>query len=289
MKKVIKILLGFVILLLIILVIAVIFTNNGGKKLLVVEVKNNALYTMGLDAPKALYIVKLKNQDVSMFNKGQEIFAYYDGIIDTIFPGSFTADKVKVLKEKSDKEIPIEVLRYYNYSMDNIYIEIGEFTNLSINFSITDSNKYPLDYGDEFSYIIQKKNLANIAHNHLLTEEFKSTINRNVIQTEDGVAISPSGENPNTNKYKSEWEELNIIGDESFKNQLWEIKETNKLMLKGFCNWTGLYGELENQGEYRLIIYRKNSVNDDFFSAISIKFVIDENGNINYEEPELEW
>ncbi len=289
MKKAIKVLFGFLILLLIIFITAVLFSDKTGKKLLVVEVKNNALYTMELDKSNSLYIVKLKNQDVSKFNQGQEVFAYYDGIIDAIFPGSFTADKVKILKEKSDKEIPIEVLRYYNYSMDNIFIEISNFTDSSIKFSITDSNKYPLDYGYEFSYIIQKKNLANIASNYLLTEEFKNTVNRNIIQTEDGTIISPSGENPNASKYKSEWEELNIIGDESFKNQLWERKEATSLMLNGSCSWTGLYGELENEGEYRLIIYRKNSVNDDFFSAISIKFGIDENGTIIYEEPELEW
>ena len=229
------------------------------------------------------------DKDISEFKQGQEILAYYDGIIDSIFPGSFTADKVKIIKEKSDIEIPIYALRYYNYSEDNISIKVEEFTNTGIEISITDSNKYPIDYGEEFSYCIRKKNFANEAYNNLLTKEFKETINRNVIETEGGTVISPSGENPNKDKYKDVWEELEIIGDEDYKKQSWEKSEGDVFRLKGKCNWSGIYGELEEEGEYNFVLYRLDSGDDTFFSAIVISFIVDQDGEITYDKPDFEW
>lgn len=291
MKKGIKVLLVFVILVLLAGGVFIILNNNGVRmRLVIVEVEDNYLKTIEKDTDFSLYKVEVEGRDMSEFKQGQEIIAHYDGISDAMFPGRFTADKVEIVKEKSDMEIPIRVLRYFNYLQDNISVEIEKFTNTSMEISITDSNKYPLDYGDDFSYYIQKKNLSNVAHNQVLTEEFKNTINRNVVETENGTTIIPSsGENPNKDKYKSEWEELEIIGLSNYKNQIWEKTEDENLKLKGRCSWTGLYGELHEEGEYKFVLSRKTSSDDDFFRAITINFVIDENGNITYEEPEFEW
>lgn len=291
MKKGIKVLLVFVILVLLVGATFLILNNSGiNMRLVVVEVEDNFLKTIEKDTDFSLYEVVVEGRDMSEFKQGQEIIAHYDGISDAMFPGRFTADKVEIVKEKSDMEIPIRVLRYFNYSQDNISVEIEKFTNTSMGISITDSNKYPLDYGEDFSYYIQKKNLSNVVHNQVLTEEFENTINRNVVETENGTTIiSPSGENPNKNKYKIEWEELEIIGLSDYKNQIWEKTEDETLKLKGRCSWTGLYGELNEEGEYKFILVRKTSSDDDFFRVITINFVIDENGNITYEEPEFEW
>ena len=76
-------------------------------KLVVVKVEDKCLKTIQSD--KELMSVSVKNEDTSKFKEGQEIMVYYDGVVLTSYPGQIIADKIEILKEKSN----IEIIRPY--------------------------------------------------------------------------------------------------------------------------------------------------------------------------------
>ena len=87
------------------------------------------------------------------------------------------------------------------------------------------------------------------------------------------------------------WEEVTKISDISCEETKEDLvynlpnmteNENYKIIGKKF-NWEQLYGKLEN-GKYEFIV----SVEDIIFSYIKIRFNIEEDGKITYEEPILE-
>lgn len=159
MKKSIKILLIFVVLI-VLTIVMFWFANKYGitEKGIIIKVEDSSLKIMEFD--ESILIVdleKMKYQDLSKFKVGQEILIYYDGITETMYPGRIYADRIKILKEKTEIEIPIDVLRYANSSMDNISINIEEFTKSELKFSIIDKNELSYEYDMEYEYYIYEK------------------------------------------------------------------------------------------------------------------------------------
>ena len=82
------------------------------------------------------------------------------------------------------------------------------------------------------------------------------------------------------------WENLEKISDISKKDTVEELVdnlpnmtgEENFKISGRKINWELLYGEL-SQGEYGITLHGNNS------PIINIKFTIDENGNVSYDEP----
>lgn len=255
------------------------------KKLIVVNVEEKILKTMDLN-DDSLYVISTKNEDMTRFKQGQEIKIFYDGIILTTYPGQITADKVEILKEKSDKEIPIEVLRHYNYSQNNISVSIDEFSNENLNFYIIDSNEYPLDYGDYCEYQILKKNTENEEFNNALIVKNKEERDVELVET-DGKVTATKPYNPNAEEYKTVWEEIKVLKEDN-KLCNWIVNSDNILTLRGKINWKDIYGKL-GEGEYEIKLYRTPEKIDSFFKCVRVKFLIDENGKLTYEEPSLGW
>lgn len=261
-------------------------SNNGVdediEKLIVVNVKEKTLQT--IDFENTLYIVSVKNEDMSKFKQGQEIKVYFDGIIETSYPGIIRADKIKISKEKTNKEIPTEVLRYYSYSQNNISVQIKELSNKNIVFEIIDSNEIPLEYGNDYEYTIFKKNIENEEYNDNLEIDYNAIT---PAITTDSYSTT-SSYSPDPNRFKKVWEEVEIIGDEDNKNCEWKNNLEDNMILEGRSDWTNVYGEL-NEGEYEFRMLRKPSEKDSFFREILINFIIDEKGNLTYHEPEFRW
>lgn len=256
------------------------------KKLIVVKVEENDLKTM--DYNETLDIVSVKNEVMSKFKQGQEILVYYDGLIATSYPGRINADKIEILNEESEIEIPIEILRYYNFSQNNISVKIENISNTKIEFSISDLNEIPLDYGDHYEYCIFKKNFENEIYNqNLEVDENEITP---AVATD--TYSTTSSYNPGTVKIKQVWEELELIGNENYKNCEWDVISESGMIFIGNTDWTDLYGELST-GEYQFKVYRKpteeGSLDNLFFNSISIKFIVDDSGNVSYENPEFVW
>lgn len=250
-------------------------------KLVVVKVEDKCLKTIQSD--KKLMSVSVKNEDTSKFKEGQEIMVYYDGVVLTSYPGQIIADKIEILKEKSNIEIPLEVLRFYNFSQKNITVSVENLTKTSMELIISDKNKYPLDYGDCFSYTILKKNIENENYNQNVEFDYEAYTPPVTTDT----YTTTSSYNPDPNRFKKVWEEIELIGNEE-KNCEWEIVSRDEKVLSGKCDWTNLYGEL-GQGEYEFKAYRNPQNDDTFFQCIVVHFTIDENGEIFFEEPELGW
>ncbi len=156
MKKYTKVLLALAIL---IVFLAIIFVFINKKKVtekgIIIKINETLLTIMKFD--ESILIVDLKKIESNEFEIGQEILVYYDGFTETTYPGKIYADKIKILKEKTEVEIPIDVLRYANSSMEKKTINIEEFTKDKIKFSIIDTNELPYEYDMEYKYYIYEK------------------------------------------------------------------------------------------------------------------------------------
>lgn len=278
MLKKIKIILWIIIIIVVGCVLARYFKYREHViKLIVIDATENSIKT--IDMSDTRYIVRLK-KDGKKYKEGQEINVYFDGIVATGFPMEINADRIEIIKEKTDKEIPEEIYRYYNFSQKNISTEILNFTNTKMEFLINDENKYPLEYGEDFSYKILRKNVENEKYNENLEFDYDSYT--------PTTETTTSSYSPDPNRLKKVWEELEIIGEVNNENCKWEEVSEENLKLKGICDWTEMYGELE-AGEYYIEVLRKRSDNDSFFRNIIVEFKVDASGNVKYENPEFGW
>lgn len=134
----------------------------------------------------------------------------------------------------------MEQWRHYNYSQKNISVEVKEISNTGIVFEITDLNKIHLDYGSYYEYSIIKKNVENEEYNQNL--EFDDDAYTPPVTT--NTYATTSSYSPDTNRLKTIWEEVELIGNENYKNCDWETISEEGLKLIGRSDWTDLYGEL---------------------------------------------
>ena len=168
MKKLIK---SIIIVIIIIVLLAMIFfiadyaKFRQGKetiffhataKAVVIKVDERSLVAMGIGDVTGLLIVGYTQEGNIGFKQGQEILIYYDGIVIETYPGQLgKVKKIKILKEKSDTEIPESYLKYCFSSSDNVKVTVNEFKTTGITLTITDTNELPYEYTG--SYTIRKK------------------------------------------------------------------------------------------------------------------------------------
>lgn len=90
------------------------------------------------------------------FKEGQEIIIYDDILEIHTYPAQLSnIEKIKIVKEKSDIEIPDKILRYCYNSSDNIKVNVSELTSEGISLVITDTNKNPYEFSHD--YVVNKK------------------------------------------------------------------------------------------------------------------------------------
>lgn len=123
-------------------------------KAVVVKVADNHL--MVLDVEEEFGLITVGFDENIGFKQGQEIAISFDGMIITTYPGQLgNVEKIEIIKEKSEKKIPDEILRYCYSSYDNVKVTIAELTSTGITLTIEDSNELPYQYSH--SYIINQK------------------------------------------------------------------------------------------------------------------------------------
>lgn len=124
-------------------------------KAVVVKVNDNSLLAVN-EKTDELYSIGFTEEGNIGFEKGQEILVYYNGTVNTIYPGvPDGVKKIKIIKEESEKEIPESILRYCYNSIENVKATVNEVTTRSITITITDTNELPYEYLDY--YTISKK------------------------------------------------------------------------------------------------------------------------------------
>lgn len=122
----------------------------------VVKVNENNLLAMGIKNENGLYSVGLKDFKDIKFDKGQKILIYFNGDVMESYPAQLgNINKIDIMEEKTNIDIPDDILRYCYSSRDNVKININELTNSGITLTITDKNELPYKYSH--SYKINKK------------------------------------------------------------------------------------------------------------------------------------
>lgn len=123
-------------------------------KAVVVKVSDNHL--MVLDIEEEFGLISVGFDENIGFKQGQEIAISFDGMIITMYPGQLgNVEKIEIIKEKSEKKIPDEILRYCYSSYNNVKVTIAELTSTGTTLTIEDSNELPYQYSH--SYIINQK------------------------------------------------------------------------------------------------------------------------------------
>ncbi len=124
----------------------------------VVKVDDDGLLVDGIGRVGLCRVDFTEKGDIG-FKQGQEVCISFDGSIMETYPSQLrNVKKIKILKEKSDKEISKRTLQYVYSSKDNVKVTVNEFTPTSITFTIVDNNELPYDY---YSYYKIEQKVKN--------------------------------------------------------------------------------------------------------------------------------
>lgn len=150
-QKIVIILLA-IIMVIVLLGFAIDYMSKTTIRAVIVKVSENSL----LVDDGSLYTVGFTDEGNIGYQQGQEVLIFFNGTIMESYPGQLGGvRKIKIIKEKSDREISKQVLQYAYSSKNNVKVTVNEFTNKGITLTIVDNNEYPYDYAHQ--YVIEKK------------------------------------------------------------------------------------------------------------------------------------
>lgn len=125
----------------------------------VVKVYDNSLVVMRIENTNELISVGFTEEGNIGFAQGQEILIYFDGMIMESYPAQLgNVTKIEIAKEKSDLQIPDNILRYCYSSRDNVNVTVSELTRSGISLTITDTNELPYNYSHSYTIYNKVKN-----------------------------------------------------------------------------------------------------------------------------------
>lgn len=152
------IILMFVLIMAAISSIYVIYENSNTYKLnaIVVKVNKDTIDVMEKDGESNdLYKVYFSKEGNIGFRQGQEVAIYHNQkYISEMGYYTIYKDRVKkinIMKEKSEIEIPKDILRFYYSSIEKISIDVEQITKNSISVRIKDLNEIPFEYSKFYS------------------------------------------------------------------------------------------------------------------------------------------
>lgn len=201
----------------------------------VVEVYDNGLMVMGIKGETGLISVGFTKEGNIGFKQGQEIVIYFNGTVMESYPEQLGGvGKIRIVKEKSDEQIPEDILRYCYSSDKNVSVSIKEFTKSSVTLTIKDSNEIPYIYSD--AYVIYKK-VRNKDYTGVGHKIGNDTKNSTAGYSGTGVEYI--------------WQELEKISNISSKDTVEVLKDNLMSMpintIAKKYDWTSIYGELEER------------------------------------------
>ena len=221
----------------------------------VVKVNDSDLIAIRVDNPDTLIDVSYPdNVNKDDFKQGQEITVYYNGSTLDSYPGRFqNVEKIEVIKDKGDVDIPNSALRYAYSSRDNVNVSVDEITKSKISLTITDNNEYKYEYSNE--YKLYKKNKDN--------EQAEAP---NMPVATGNTTSSFDGTGP-------VWDEVTKVSNAS--NEIaGNVENTDDSTTKMTADWTSIYGEL-SEGDYEFVLDTSEA-----FSVI-VYFTVNSNGEIS--------
>ena len=156
-------------------------------KAVVVKANENSLLVMGIGETSSLYSVGFTSEGNIRFKQGQEILIHFNGTIMQTYPAQLgDVRKIEIIKEKSDVEIPQNILRYCYSSRNNVTVTVNELTNKGISYTIKDTNELPYNYPNTYQIYKKVKNENYTGVGQVIGENTKNstagfTRNRNGI------------------------------------------------------------------------------------------------------------
>ena len=198
--------------------------------------------------------------------QGQEVeITYHYNETSEKYEYEAVIEKVEILKEKSDTEIPEDIIVNAYSSKENVKIAVDEIANTKIKFTITDINQYKYNYS-RMEYDLRRYN--------------PPPTKTEVTETETGMSVA--GYDP--------WPELAKINDTSTEKN-YEIDENGQIEVN--INWEEVYGKLE-EGKYRISLSTVNGTRKEIIGnnttykldaiTIQIDFEIKHNNEIEIGE-----
>ena len=244
------------------------------KIAVVVKVNDNSLIVH--EPGKSEWRVSFSEEGDIGFKQGQEVKIYYtDEMINSIYPAPlYDVEKIEIIKEESDIPLSDDLLSHWYSSVDNVSVIVNEFTRAGITFMITDTNDIPFKYTNEYRIDKKVKN-PNYTGKGTYTEATETSTS----------SFTGKG-------FEYLWEELNRSSEvsrddtvEVLSYNLPNKTEDKPLTITGRrIDWSKFYGELD-EGEYSFEL----KVDSSKLSCIYIFFKVNENGEITYEKPKIEY
>lgn len=259
MKKSTKIIIFIIILLVIIGTFAIYIFTQYQKNMLssirgiVMEVYENSLSVMGIEAgnePGSLYSVSFAKDGNIGFKQGQEVLIYFDGIVADSFPAQIhNVEKIEIVAEHSEVEIPDDVTRYYNNTQDKVDVNVTDLTTKGVTITITDTNELPYEYTNDYKLEKEVKNEKYTGQGEYIGE---ATDNSVLGYTGTGLEYI--------------WKEMEKKADVNIEDTIEDLvfnlpnmtEYEHYTLIGKKINWTNLYGELTD-GKYRLTFSGKGS------------------------------
>lgn len=102
-----------------------------------------------------------------LYGIGRKVVIYYTGYIMESYPAQIgNVQKIEIVQEKSNIEIPDHILRYCYSSKENVAVSINDFTKSSISFNIEDTNELAYTYSNDYKIYkkVKNKNYTGIGH-----------------------------------------------------------------------------------------------------------------------------
>ena len=199
----------------------------------VMQVRENGLLVMNIE-DKSLASVGFTDKGNIGFKEGQEIAIYFDGMVALTYPAQLgEAGKIKITKEKSEVEIPEDVLRYLNSSINKVEATVNKLTKTGISFTLKDPNEYSYEYQN--TYTISKK---------VIKENKVEDVNQEQANKDATNYVSPSY----TPKYITVQEDL-PKKTEINSETTGKFEKIDEYTTQKTYDWSELYGEL---GERRI-------------------------------------
>ena len=144
--------------------------NNSTMKCVVVKVYENELGVLGENGDNDLYLVDFGKEKNIGFKQGQEIEIYYNGFVMEMFPARPSGvSNIKIIKEKSDKQIPENVIKYFydledkneNKSDNPVTMSLKDGTLTPKGATFILKNNTDKEYSYEPAYYLEKKENGN--------------------------------------------------------------------------------------------------------------------------------
>lgn len=165
----------------------------------------------------------------------------------------------------------------------NVSFMINEFTNKGITLTITDKNKRPYKYNDDYTIYKKVKSEPQTMKSHSSgnLKQYKPQAMKQV--TISATSIPPKLPSQPQEAVYNKLEELKKISQITSQETLkFDKKLSSNIIMKKY-DWSNMYGKLE-KGNYEL----RFNIKQRGLYFVNIYFSIDEEGSVSYENPVID-